>query len=69
MRSSHPEETLDVPGALLMIAKRFEKVEKWTVGHVRAVEDRMNDVEGCLVDKETEKEKEKTGRRNLNPSR
>ena len=37
--------TLEVPGTLLMIAKRFEKVEKWTVGHVRALEDRMNDVE------------------------
>ena len=44
-----------------MIAKRFEKLEKWTVGHVRALEDRMNDVERCSVDKETEKEKEKEG--------
>jgi hypothetical protein len=51
--------TLDVPGTLLMIAKRFEKLEKWTVGHVRALEDRMNDVERWLVDKEAEKEKEK----------
>jgi len=51
--------TLDVPGTLLMIAKRFEKLEKWTVGHVRAFEDRMNDVERWLVDKEAEKEKEK----------
>ena len=42
-----------------MIAKRFEKLEKWTVGHVRALEDRMNDVERWLVDKEAEKEKEK----------
>ena len=42
-----------------MIAKRFEKVEKWTVGHVRALEDRMNDVERWLVDKEAEKEKER----------
>lgn len=44
--------TLDVPSTLLAIAKRFEKLEKWTVGHVRALEDRMNDVERWLVDKE-----------------
>ncbi|KAF8893076.1 hypothetical protein BD779DRAFT_1508738 [Infundibulicybe gibba] len=50
---------LDVPGTLLMIAKRFEKLEKWTVGHVRALEERMSDVERWLVDKEKEKEKEK----------
>ena len=48
--------TLDVPGTLLTIAKRFEKLEKWTVGHVRALEDRMNDVERWLVDKEKVKE-------------
>ncbi|KAF9484305.1 hypothetical protein BDN70DRAFT_826014 [Pholiota conissans] len=47
--------TLDVPGTLLAIAKRFEKLEKWTVGHVRALEDRMNDVERWLVDKEKAK--------------
>ena len=47
--------TLDVPGTLLAIAKRFEKLEKWTVGHVRALEDRMNDVEKWLVDKERAK--------------
>jgi Sec-independent protein translocase protein TatA len=51
--------TLDVPGTLLLIAKRFEKLMKWTMGHVRALEDRMNDVEGWLVDKEASKEKEK----------
>ncbi|KAG5335890.1 hypothetical protein C0989_012616 [Termitomyces sp. Mn162] len=48
--------TLDMPGTLLTIAKRFEKLEKWTVGHVRALEDRMSDVERWLVDKEKEKE-------------
>jgi hypothetical protein len=47
--------TLDVPGTLLAIAKRFEKLEKWTVGHVRALEERMNDVERWLVDKEKAK--------------
>jgi len=48
--------TLDVPGTLLAIAKRFEKLEKWTIGHVRALEDRMNDVERWLVEKEGQKE-------------
>ncbi|KAM6501340.1 hypothetical protein JOM56_004354 [Amanita muscaria] len=51
-----PQGTLDVHGTLLTIVKRFEKLEKWTVGHVRALEDRMNDVERWLVDKEMEKE-------------
>ncbi|KAG7095999.1 hypothetical protein E1B28_006681 [Marasmius oreades] len=48
--------TLDVHVTLLTIAKRFEKLEKWTVGHVRALEERMGDVERWLVDKEKEKE-------------
>ncbi|PPQ99388.1 hypothetical protein CVT24_005371 [Panaeolus cyanescens] len=57
----NPQGTLDVAGTLLNIAKRFEKLEKWTVGHVRALEERMNDVERWLVDKEKEKEeKEET---------
>ncbi|KAF4613204.1 hypothetical protein D9613_010916 [Agrocybe pediades] len=43
---------LDIPGTLLAIAKRFEKLEKWTVGHVRALEERMTDVEKYLVEKE-----------------
>lgn len=47
---------LDVPGTLLTIAKRFEKLEKWTVSHVRALEERMDDVERWLVEKEREKE-------------
>ncbi|KZT26094.1 hypothetical protein NEOLEDRAFT_1091562 [Neolentinus lepideus HHB14362 ss-1] len=47
---------LDVQGTLLVIAKRFEKLERWTVGHVRALEERMSDVEKWLVDKEKEKE-------------
>ncbi|KAF5373440.1 hypothetical protein D9615_009491 [Tricholomella constricta] len=54
----NPQGTLDVPGTLLTIAKRFEKLEKWTVGHVRALEERMSDVERWLVDKEREKEQE-----------
>ena len=48
---------LDVPDTLLTIARRFEKLEKWTVSHVRALETRMEDVERWLADKE-EKEKE-----------
>ncbi|TFK68169.1 hypothetical protein BDN72DRAFT_842191 [Pluteus cervinus] len=48
--------TLDVHGSLLTILKRFEKLEKWTVGHVRALEERMSDVEKWLVDKEKEKD-------------
>lgn len=51
--------TLDVPGTLLVIARRFEKLEKWTVGHVRALEERMSDVERWLVDKEKERERDK----------
>jgi len=51
-----PQGTLDVPTTLLTIAKRFEKLEKWTVGHVRALEDRMSDVERWLVDKEKDGE-------------
>ncbi|OBZ76545.1 hypothetical protein A0H81_03140 [Grifola frondosa] len=47
---------LDVPGTLLTIARRFEKLEKWTVGHVRALEDRMDDVERWLVEKERTRE-------------
>lgn len=51
-----PQGSLDVPTTLLTIAKRFEKLEKWTVGHVRALEERMDDVERWLVEKEKEKE-------------
>ncbi|TFK52852.1 hypothetical protein OE88DRAFT_1656496 [Heliocybe sulcata] len=47
---------LDVQGTLLVIAKRFEKLERWSVGHVRALEERMSDVEKWLVDKEKEKD-------------
>lgn len=47
---------LDVSSTLLTIARRFEKLEKWTVSHVRALEERMDDVERWLVEKEKEKE-------------
>ncbi|KAI5119479.1 hypothetical protein M0805_007213 [Coniferiporia weirii] len=48
--------TLDVASTLLTVARRFEKLERWTVSHVRALEDRMGDVERWLVDKEKEKD-------------
>jgi hypothetical protein len=46
---------LDVPWTLLIIARYFNKLEKWTVGHVHALEDRMGDVERWLVEKENKK--------------
>ncbi|CAL1710028.1 unnamed protein product [Somion occarium] len=48
--------SLDVPATLITIAQRFEKLEKWTVSHTRALEERMDDVERWLVDKEGEKD-------------
>ncbi|KAG8792473.1 hypothetical protein FRC12_005973 [Ceratobasidium sp. 428] len=48
-----PTGALDIPLTLLTVARRFEKLEKWTVGHVRALEERMKDVERYLVDKDT----------------
>jgi hypothetical protein len=50
------EGALDIPSTLLTIATRFEKLERWTVGHVRALEERMDDVERWLVEKEKEKD-------------
>ncbi|KAI0089430.1 hypothetical protein BDY19DRAFT_1088516 [Irpex rosettiformis] len=47
---------LDVASTLLTIAGRFEKLERWTVTHVRALEERMDDVERWLVEKEKDKE-------------
>jgi len=48
---------LDIPETLLAIARRFEKLERWAVGHVRALEDRVGDVEKWLVDKEEARQK------------
>lgn len=60
--------TLDVPGTLLVIAQRFEKLERWTVGHVRALEERMDDVERWLVEKEQAREKDKdSGMKSIGP--
>ncbi|KAL5478440.1 hypothetical protein ACEPAI_2624 [Sanghuangporus weigelae] len=52
------QRILVVPETLLTIARRFEKLERWTVSHVRALEERMGDVERWLVEKEKEKEEE-----------
>ena len=41
----NPQGSLDVPATLVTVARRFEKLEKWTVSHVRALEERMKDVE------------------------
>lgn len=59
-----PSGTLDVPGTLLLIAKRFEKLERWSVSHVRALEERMGDVERWLVDKENQRSNETTSSSN-----
>lgn len=59
--------TLDIPGTLLTIASRFEKLEKWTVGHVRALEERMDDVERWLVEKEAEKDNEQPKEKDPEP--
>lgn len=45
----NPQGTLDVPATLITVARRFEKLEKWTVSHVRALEDRMKDVEKYVI--------------------
>jgi len=52
-----PTGRLDIPDTLLAIARRFEKLERWTVGHVRALEDRVGDIEKWLVDKEEARQK------------
>ena len=46
--------SFDVPGTLLVIARRFERLEKRTVGLVCALEERMGDVERWLVENENE---------------
>ncbi|KAF8523746.1 hypothetical protein BU17DRAFT_43511 [Hysterangium stoloniferum] len=61
-----PQGTLDVPATLLTIARRFEKLERWAVGHVRALEERMGDVEKWLVDKERQRELDQEVKRNVN---
>ncbi|KAH7926904.1 hypothetical protein BV22DRAFT_1086054, partial [Leucogyrophana mollusca] len=49
-----PAGTLDVPGTLLVLARPFEKLERWSVGHTRALEERMGDVGWWLVEREAE---------------
>jgi hypothetical protein len=43
---------LDVSGALLVIARDFNKLKVWTVGHVHALEEGVGDIEQWLVEKE-----------------
>jgi hypothetical protein len=50
----YPQGTLHVPSTLLAIAHCFEKLQKWTIGRFCALEDKANDVERWLVDKEKE---------------
>ncbi|KAL1686899.1 hypothetical protein GGG16DRAFT_96444 [Schizophyllum commune] len=45
-----PSGALDVSGTVLAVARRLEKLEKWTVNHVRALERRMVTVEEYLVE-------------------
>ena len=59
---------LDVHSTLLTVARRFEKLEKWTVSHVRALEERMDDVERWLVEKEKEKEPRSQQRSQQSPA-
>ncbi|KAG8995001.1 hypothetical protein FRB94_009504 [Tulasnella sp. JGI-2019a] len=49
--------TLDIPATLITVTRRFEKLEKWTVSHVRALEDRMKDVEKYLIERESGEQK------------
>ncbi|KAG8908873.1 hypothetical protein FRC01_007215 [Tulasnella sp. 417] len=61
----NPQGTLDVPATLLTVAKRFEKLEKWTVSHVRALEERMKDVEKYLIDRESDEKPDSLARKQL----
>ncbi|GJJ14732.1 hypothetical protein Clacol_008999 [Clathrus columnatus] len=56
---SHKADSINL-ATLLTIARRFEKLERWSVNHVRALEDRMGDVEKWLVDKEKERQRDIT---------
>ncbi|KAG9042207.1 hypothetical protein FS837_011159 [Tulasnella sp. UAMH 9824] len=61
----NPQGTLDIPATLLTVAKRFEKLEKWTVSHVRALEERMKDVEKYLIDRESDEKPDSLARKQL----
>ena len=52
----HDQDMLNVPGTLLVIAWRFKKLKKWTVGHVRALKEHMGNVKRWLVEKESNRE-------------
>ncbi|KAG8990544.1 hypothetical protein FRB90_001731, partial [Tulasnella sp. 427] len=61
----NPQGTLDIPATVITVAKRFEKLEKWTVSHVRALEERMKDVEKYLIDRESEEKPDPFARKQL----
>jgi hypothetical protein len=46
----------EVPHTLLTITRRFDKLARWTAAHIRALEERIGDVERWNVNKEKEKE-------------
>ncbi|KAL1741223.1 hypothetical protein HDZ31DRAFT_45910 [Schizophyllum fasciatum] len=48
-----PTGALDVSETVLAVAARLEKLEKWTVNHVRALERRMVTVEEYLMEKQS----------------
>ncbi|KZO99151.1 hypothetical protein CALVIDRAFT_534700 [Calocera viscosa TUFC12733] len=47
-----PSGALNMPDSLLSMASRLEKLERWTVAHVRALEERMREVEEYIVGRE-----------------
>jgi hypothetical protein len=53
---------------MLAIACRFKKLEKWTIGHVQTMEDRMNEVEQRLVKKDSESQRRRTEGLHSRPS-
>ncbi|KZT54997.1 hypothetical protein CALCODRAFT_519040 [Calocera cornea HHB12733] len=50
--SHTPSGALNLPDSVLAMASRLEKLERWTVAHVRALEDRMKEVEEYVVGRE-----------------
>ncbi|KAH7904369.1 hypothetical protein BJ138DRAFT_1095872, partial [Hygrophoropsis aurantiaca] len=54
-RLARVESRLERYDAQAQKLERFEKLERWCVGHVRALEERMGDVEAWLVERERER--------------
>ncbi|EJU01485.1 hypothetical protein DACRYDRAFT_22610, partial [Dacryopinax primogenitus] len=51
--SHTPTGALNIPESVQSMAARLEKLERWTVAHVRALEDRMREVEEYIVGRES----------------